>query len=200
MLQKSPAFSFYAKDFLTGTVTMSLAERGAYVTLLAHQWDAGFVPGDAVARARLLGCTLAQAARVWAIVSEKFTACDQGYVNLRLEQERTKQADRRQKLAANGSKGGASTQAKNKQLLKQPLEQNSSLSFPSSSSVRANTSPQPPATAGGVKVTRSDREEAKTIRGSRDCDHTPPCETYTICIEHIAVWVATKRADARKAS
>lgn len=30
--EKSPAFSFYAKDFLTGTVTMSLAERGALIT------------------------------------------------------------------------------------------------------------------------------------------------------------------------
>ena len=63
--QKSPAFSFYAKDFLTGTVTMSLAERGAYVTLLAHQWDAGCVPSDPVLRARVLGSTPAQSARLW---------------------------------------------------------------------------------------------------------------------------------------
>jgi len=62
------------------------------------------------------------------------------------------------------------------------------------------TPPLPPSAEGGVTVTREDRKEARRIRGDRDCDHEPPCETYTICIEHIAVWIASERAKARRVS
>ena len=55
--QKSPAFSFYASNFIAGTLTYSLRERGAYITLLAWQWDHGSIPDEAKARCRVLGCT-----------------------------------------------------------------------------------------------------------------------------------------------
>ena len=107
-MASSPAFSFYAKDFLTGTATMSLAEVGAYVKFLAYQWDAGSVPSAAKERARILGCTAAEERRIWARLVSKFVFAEEtGFQNARLEDERRKQADRRQKLAANGSKGGS---------------------------------------------------------------------------------------------
>lgn len=138
MIQKSPAFSFYAKDFLTGTATMTLAERGAYVTLLAHEWDAGGVPGTASERARVLGCTAAKEKAIWLKLGSKFVPHEGVYVNVRLEQERHKQTERRQKLAQNGSKGGSKKAANEKQLPEQQPPQmggqKSSLAFSSSSS------------------------------------------------------------------
>ena len=63
-MAQSPAFSFYAKDFLLGTATFSLSERGAYITLMSYQWDMGGVPDEAVERARLLGCSKREEAAV----------------------------------------------------------------------------------------------------------------------------------------
>jgi uncharacterized protein YdaU (DUF1376 family) len=107
MSERAPAFSFYAKDFLLGTVTLSLAAKGAYITLLAYQWDNGSVPKDAEARQRILGCTKREAETLWESLGSKFEPGPDGQLrNGRLEMERAKQAERRATLTANGQKGG----------------------------------------------------------------------------------------------
>lgn len=106
-MANSPAFSFYAKDFLTGAAPLSLAHRGAYITLLAWQWDGGAVPDDAAERARILGCSRREEAAAWARIVGKFERGDDGlWRNPRLEAERQKQSERRAALAANGHLGG----------------------------------------------------------------------------------------------
>lgn len=105
----SPAFSFYAKDFLTGTATMSLVEVGAYVRLLAYQWDAGFVPNSDQKRARILCCSVSQSRKVWERISDKFVLVGDGYQNARLEEEREKQAEYRRRQS---DRGKASAQAR----------------------------------------------------------------------------------------
>jgi uncharacterized protein YdaU (DUF1376 family) len=105
--QTSPAFGFYVKDFLVGVSPLSLAERGAYITFLAYEWDAGSVPADPAARARVLGCSRREADAVWAVIAPKFVQnADGTWCNPRLEDERSKQAERRAQLSANGLKGG----------------------------------------------------------------------------------------------
>lgn len=105
--EKSPAFSFYSQDFLLGTMLLSLPERGAYITLLAYQWDHGSVPSDHTGLARICGCPERQMAQLWLALGAKFPRGADGQCrNVRLESERTKQAIRRAKLAANGQKGG----------------------------------------------------------------------------------------------
>lgn len=106
--QKSPAFQFYARDFLTGVATMSLAERGAYISLLAHQWDAGMVPNSSDERARILGCTKAQEKTIWQQIGKKFAPVDGGYQNSRLEEERSKQAEYRRRQSDKGKAGAKS--------------------------------------------------------------------------------------------
>lgn len=120
--QKSPAFSFYARDFLAGTSTMSLQEVGAYMRLLAYQWDAGSVPAEPEERARVMGCAKAQERDLWKRIGKKFVLSDGVYLNVRLEEERQKQTDRRQRLSDNGKRGGRPTKANGKQ--------NESNSFP----------------------------------------------------------------------
>lgn len=106
MSLKSPAFRFYANDFLTGTVTMSLLERGAYISLLAYQWDHGSVPTTPLALARILGCAQKEAAVIWGTLARKFPPDEAGLCrNRRLEVERDKQTQRREHLAANGRAG-----------------------------------------------------------------------------------------------
>jgi len=106
MGERSPAFSFYAKDFMLGTVTLTLAERGAYISLLAYQWDHGSVPDGPESLGRICGCSGAQAKKLWTAVGKKFLrGVDGQWRNPRLEAERAKQLDRREMLAANGRKG-----------------------------------------------------------------------------------------------
>lgn len=100
--QKSPAFQFYAQDFLTGTASMSLQEVGAYIRLLAHQWHSGSVPEEANDRARLLGCARAQERELWKKVGKKFVLVDGVYINERLEEERRKQTEYRRRQSDNG--------------------------------------------------------------------------------------------------
>lgn len=102
-----PAFSFYANDFLTGTMTLTLADRGAYITLLAYQWDHGSIPDDPSVRARVLGCTRREATLAWDHLAEKFTRVADGWRNLRLEEERAKQIARHAALAENGQRGAS---------------------------------------------------------------------------------------------
>lgn len=109
--QKSPAFQFYAKDFLAGTASMSLLERGAYVTLLAYEWDAGSVPDSARDRARILGCTSGQEKSVWSVLAKKFVLKGDAYINERLEEEREKQAEYRRRQSDKGRASAATRQA-----------------------------------------------------------------------------------------
>jgi uncharacterized protein YdaU (DUF1376 family) len=103
----SPAFSFYAKDWLAATMAWPLEARGAYVTLLAYQWDAGSIPAGDAAVARLLGVSIPKARDLWTILRDKFTAGPDGtWRNARLDLERAKQQDRHQALRDNGAKGG----------------------------------------------------------------------------------------------
>lgn len=142
-LTKAPAFSFYAQDFMLGTVTLSLAERGAYITLLCYQWDLGSVPDDPAARMRILACSKRDAAAAWAGLAGKFHQGDDGnWRNDRLELERAKQVERRAALSLNGQKGGRprnQTETNRFPKHKPNGNQNESLSSSSSFSVQDST-------------------------------------------------------------
>lgn len=144
---KSPAFSFYAKEWLAATLSWALDARGAYATLMAYQWDAGSVPGDDLkALARVLGVSSAKARLVWSVVSSKFQRGDDGqWRNTRLEQEREKQKTRREALQANGARGGRPPKNQNETnrfSQTEPNEKlNKSLSSSSSSSITSSGVP-----------------------------------------------------------
>lgn len=97
--EKCPAFQFYPKDFLMdgNVATMSLAERGAYITLLCHCWLECSIPSEPALLARLVGVGPRPFAVLWPAIAPCFKRRDDGrLVHLRLDREREKQAEFRQ--------------------------------------------------------------------------------------------------------
>ena len=103
---KPPAFQFYAKDFLTGVVDMSLIEIGAYAKLLAISWDKGPIPTDEKRRANMLGVPVRLANALWRGIGNKWTLTDDGYVNDRLEQQRASLEAYRELQSERGRRSG----------------------------------------------------------------------------------------------
>lgn len=102
-MAKSPAFQFYVNDFLTGTLDFSAEQIGGYILLLIYQWDQGNIPDDdkkLLKIARIKSKSLAD-------VKKKFKKLRNGYlINERLEAERKKQAEWKEKSAIAGIKSG----------------------------------------------------------------------------------------------
>lgn len=108
---RAPAFQFYPKDFLADERVrlMSLAERGAYITLICHCWSEGTIPADVATLARVIGTPETALRKLWPAVAPCFrpAAHDAGrLVHPRLEREIKKQRAFRRKQAENGRKGG----------------------------------------------------------------------------------------------
>jgi len=99
---KNPHFKFYPNDFLGGVAYLSMAERGAYITLLCYEWDAGPIPKKRLGF--LLGSDWEL---VWDGIKSKFRENADGTIsNDRLEAEREKAAQFAEKQLINGKKGG----------------------------------------------------------------------------------------------
>ena len=64
---KSPAFQFYPKDYMADehVQLMSLAQEGAYLRLLCHQFLEGSVPEDIPALARICRVSKGMMERLW---------------------------------------------------------------------------------------------------------------------------------------
>lgn len=101
-------YKHFATKFLAATAHMSLAHRGAYITLLNHQWDrGGYLPGDLASASRLAGVASDEERAIVAeVLDEKFEHSKRGYYNkrmLRLCKEAKHVRDRRRDA---GRKGG----------------------------------------------------------------------------------------------
>lgn len=131
----TPAFQFYVKDFMTGTMTMSLAEVGGYARLLCHQWDTRSVPGnDMAALARAMVCDRAEAELIWPKIRTKFRQKSDGvWINSRLEKERRKQATYRKSQSDKGKRSAEKRTAVQPRLNRDPNRKSTLQSSPSGS-------------------------------------------------------------------
>lgn len=103
---RPPAFQFYPTDYLGSqrVQMMTLEEEGAYCRLLWSCWQHGSIPSDPALAARLVGkgCSTTVAATVLPMFE---IACGEGRVTHdRLERERQKQSEWREKSAQGGRK------------------------------------------------------------------------------------------------
>lgn len=87
-------FPFYPADWVTNedVVDMSLAERGAYLELLCHQWRNGSIPDDMERLRKIARCTAKEMTQVWPKVSPMFPPADEDgrLANGRMSRERVK--------------------------------------------------------------------------------------------------------------
>ena len=98
-MSDSPWFSFYASDFMAGTIDMSPMEVAAYVRLMCYQWDKGPIPvGDTRKMVQVTGLMPDELDGVMPMIMSKFP----DGLNARLEKER----DKRELQRLKGKKGG----------------------------------------------------------------------------------------------
>lgn len=98
--RKAPAFQFYADDFLAGTITMTNEEKGAYITLLCIQWSRELLTESDFTRV-----CIGMPPHSQRICQSKFQIDAEGnFRNPRMETEREKQDQYRQKQTDNAKK------------------------------------------------------------------------------------------------
>lgn len=109
MVNNSPAFQWYPKDMLTSArvALMNLKEEGAYRRAIDFCWLHGYIPADTVLLTRLLGkdCTTKIAEVVKTMFIPHPTDASK-LIHDRLEAERKKQEDYRDRQRENGKRGG----------------------------------------------------------------------------------------------
>lgn len=111
MTRKSPAFQFYPDDFMSSphVLAMSNAEVGIYVKLLCLDWTAGGIPACHQLLSSMTGVRQDRFEKAWKVIGRCFVEKDGRMYNPRLDLERQKQAEWREK----SSRGGrASSQAR----------------------------------------------------------------------------------------
>lgn len=140
--EKSPAFQFYPKDFLTDERVrlMCHTERGVYITLLCLCWLEHSLPQDLTVLARLVDIPALRFQKLW---KNQLVHCfrigdDDRLHHKRLDEERAKQDHFRRRQGDNGSKGGRPKKpTENPEPEKVETQKNPSLSgsgFPNKSS------------------------------------------------------------------
>jgi len=97
-MAKDPAFLFYSSDFIVGTMTMTMEDRGKYITILCLMHQQG----------RLLEETISLlVGSVSVNLKSKFGIDENGFwFNQRLEDEIEKRSNFIESRRQNGSKGG----------------------------------------------------------------------------------------------
>ncbi|HEB27618.1 MAG TPA: DUF1376 domain-containing protein [Porticoccus sp.] len=110
MTNKSPAFQFYPKDFISSfsVQTMTAEEVGIYTLLLCMDWLEDGIEDDLTTLEALFNHRLTDAqslVKPWS----KFDVCEDGRRrNKRLQEEREKQADWREKSSKGGKQSAIS--------------------------------------------------------------------------------------------
>lgn len=128
-MSKSPAFQFYPADFLAdeNVAVMSLAGRGAYITLMCYCWREGSIPADLGRMGKLCGVDSSAMAELWQELwpcFEQLQGQPEGqparYAHPRLERERLKQQEHGRERRESGRKGAISRWNKEKGIAQQP--------------------------------------------------------------------------------
>ena len=160
MANKSPAFQFYPQDFLADAKVqvMTTEERGAYITLLCHEWIEGGLPIDEEGLAMLSG-----ARDRWPEIRDRIMVCFKRsggkaskWINPRLQRERKTQRERRAKRSISGRDGAnarwgkdieedkADSKCHTEAMAKGMANDGSASSSSSSSSTSVTTEREPP--------------------------------------------------------
>lgn len=112
MKTQQPFLPLFFGDFLAATATWDGEERALYILLLAYQWTSGPLPMDTKRLAKMCQYEMKRFTTLWVTVGKKFVEHEDGLINVRLEQHRSKAKEISEKRAFAGAKGGTSARAK----------------------------------------------------------------------------------------
>lgn len=103
---KSPCFQFYAADYLAdeNVALMTLEEEGAYIRALAFCWREGSIPADETRLSLLLKGASTTVVRVVKLCFKQHPTEPNRLVHARLDAEREKQKQWRDKSSEGGKK------------------------------------------------------------------------------------------------
>jgi uncharacterized protein YdaU (DUF1376 family) len=92
----------YIGDYLAETQHLTAEESGAYLHLLMHQWRVGALPVNTETRRRIARVEREAWGNTWAILERFFTRTEVGYTQPRLELEKLKSQQNREKFSNRG--------------------------------------------------------------------------------------------------
>lgn len=120
-MAKEPFLPLFFGDFLASTAEWKGEERALYMLLLGYQWvsSSKSLPADPRRICAVAGWDWPLFEQCWPVVAGKFPERDGRRANARLEEHRERSKEVSEKRAIAGAKGGATTQAKSKQLLEE---------------------------------------------------------------------------------
>jgi uncharacterized protein YdaU (DUF1376 family) len=196
-----PAFQFYGRDFLARTAQLTLAERGALITLWIYQWYHYRVPDHPEQLSRILGLERHDLRKVMPRVRPFFDhdPVDKSLRDPELEAIRRYHVSRR----LNGEQGGRPKKTEKDQpephTTDPPVTVSFDLAFAKRKAKRkpafasafasAFTSPPTPLTMRGSRLTREERAWANRMREIHGgCHHDPECPSTTHCIARLVAW------------
>jgi uncharacterized protein YdaU (DUF1376 family) len=135
-MSQAPAFQLYAADFYMDTLTWETDDIGVYFCLLMAEWVNGPLDNNTRTLAKIAKKTHQKFIKNWTKISQKFVETDTGtLINLRLEEEREKQLNYREKQSIKGKRSAelrSTTVATTVQPLYQPEGNSSVFSLQSS--------------------------------------------------------------------
>jgi uncharacterized protein YdaU (DUF1376 family) len=177
MQGKSPAFQFYAADYLAdeNVQLLTLEEEGAYIRLLAYCWREGSIPADFKSLSRMCkNCS----EEVLTAVQPLFTGRGKRLVHPRLILERKRHENYIKQQRAKGIASGNSRASKNLTVEPQLNHGSVSVGTESKSSSSSSTSvttktPLPPINGGLNHEQQSQNRRANRLdrhEGSRTVD------------------------------
>ena len=110
--EQSPAFQFYASDWISdpNRMKLSLEEQGAYILLYCHCWRSFRIPKDMEVLSRMCNCRVDKLDKIWKNIShlfeEKKEKDNKVYlICIQAEEERKEQAKNRKKRSIAGKLG-----------------------------------------------------------------------------------------------
>lgn len=99
-------FKFDVKAFLFGTRKFKTEETGAYILMLCHQWDKGYIPKDEAEIEEISGVPIKKLNRVLKKFVETKIGDTLVLINERMDAEKREWNEYLERQASNGSKGG----------------------------------------------------------------------------------------------
>ena len=110
--EQSPAFQFYASDWISdpNRMKLSLEEQGAYILLYCHCWSSFRIPKDMEVLSRMSNCRVDKLEKIWKKISHLFEEKKDKEGNIFLvciqaEEERKEQEKNRKKRSIAGKLG-----------------------------------------------------------------------------------------------